>query len=418
MKHAHLISILASIILAIPHAAAAAELPKAGTLIKGSSSAVYYVTREQTRYAFPNAKTFATWYKDFSRVQRIDDATLAALPLNGSITYRPGSRLVKLVSDPKVYAVDQGGVLRWIPTESVARSLFGEYWSSLVDDVPVAFFAHYRTGDVASDQNSYNAEMVRASVSSPNDDIALRPSNPPPVRENKSSNIELPSEPRNTEDRTATSDQNPESPPPLKNIMPPNFGCTSNPRPVFTHDITPTNAIFRITPPGSSSHGVGTITTHSYIWTEGARVPIYAPIDLTFVSGSFSSDRAGDRPDYGLDFTISCEASMKLGHILEPVTKIREQFSSTPKIGDSRRNISDFTPASFQAGELIGYTTGTVQAKNWDFGVYNTSRDPGLTGDHAVCPYDLYPEPKRSEYRSRYGGGMLRDPSAPTTYCK
>ncbi len=109
-------------------------------------SAVYYCGRDGKRYGFPNAKIYATWYEDFSSVTVIAPEAMAALPLGGNVTYRPGSRLVKIQSDPKVYAVGRDGLLRHVPDEATAAALFGNSWSSLVDDIDVAFFSNYRFG--------------------------------------------------------------------------------------------------------------------------------------------------------------------------------------------------------------------------------------------------------------------------------
>jgi hypothetical protein len=109
-------------------------------------SAVYYCGRDGKRYGFPNAKIYATWYEDFSNVRVITNEEMAALPLGGNVTYRPGSRLVKIQSDPKTYAVGRDGLLRHVPDEATAIALFGSAWSGLVDDIDVAFFLNYRIG--------------------------------------------------------------------------------------------------------------------------------------------------------------------------------------------------------------------------------------------------------------------------------
>lgn len=119
-----------------------------GSLVKSkSSSAVYYCGANGKRYAFPHERVYFTWYTDFKNVKTITDAELASLPLGGNVTYRPGSRLVKLESIPNVYAVEKGGVLRWIQSPAVAAQLYGSNWSKKVDDLSDAFFTNYRLGD-------------------------------------------------------------------------------------------------------------------------------------------------------------------------------------------------------------------------------------------------------------------------------
>ncbi|KPJ84808.1 hypothetical protein AMJ57_05410, partial [Parcubacteria bacterium SG8_24] len=118
----------------------------AGTLVKGSLPAVYYVGADMKRYVFPNEKTYKTWYMDFSTVQTITDAELAAIPIGGNATYKPGVYMVKITTDPKVYAVASGGTLRWVTSESVANALYGANWNTMIHDVPDAFFVNYTIG--------------------------------------------------------------------------------------------------------------------------------------------------------------------------------------------------------------------------------------------------------------------------------
>ncbi len=120
----------------------------ANTLIKSMSLPdVYYCGADGKRYVFVNDKVFFSWYEDFASISSITDSQMAAIPLGGSVTYRPGKRMVKIQSDPRVYAVARGGVLRWIPTENEARNLFGDGWNKLIDDIPDSFFVNYRVGE-------------------------------------------------------------------------------------------------------------------------------------------------------------------------------------------------------------------------------------------------------------------------------
>jgi hypothetical protein len=112
-----------------------------------TSSSVYYCGANGKRYVFPNANTYSTWYKDFSTVKTITPEDMAAAPLGGNVTYRPGVKLVKINTDPKVYAVDRDGTLRWISSTAMAVKYYGTGWAKKVDDVPDAFFTNYKIGD-------------------------------------------------------------------------------------------------------------------------------------------------------------------------------------------------------------------------------------------------------------------------------
>lgn len=129
--------------MALPTAARAAT---AGDLIKASGPAVYYFAADGKRYVFPNEKTYFSWFVDFSGVRTISDTELASYLIGGNVTIRPGTRLVKIQTDPKVYAVTLGGVLHWIESEAVATSLYGANWAQRVVDVPDSFFVNYTIG--------------------------------------------------------------------------------------------------------------------------------------------------------------------------------------------------------------------------------------------------------------------------------
>lgn len=150
-------------LLAIPmFSAQAGNLDQKDVLIKGSTDAVYYYASDGKRYVFPNQKTYNSWFSNFDGIVQVTDEELASLSLGGNVRYRPGIKLVKIQSDPKVYAVDEGGILRWIKTAQAAVDLYGTNWSKNVDDISVAFFINYTVGaDIAS-----TADFVPETVSS------------------------------------------------------------------------------------------------------------------------------------------------------------------------------------------------------------------------------------------------------------
>lgn len=121
---------------------------KTDSLLKSAvSDTVYYCGHDGKRYAFPNRQIYFSWYKNFDTVITVSVEGLAQVPFGGVITYKPGVRLVKIQSVPKVYAVADGGTLRWIQSPEIAQSLFGNTWPTLVDDLPDGFFSSYHLGD-------------------------------------------------------------------------------------------------------------------------------------------------------------------------------------------------------------------------------------------------------------------------------
>jgi Big-like domain-containing protein len=144
-----------------------------GSLIQASSNSVYYYANDGKRYVFPNERVYSSWYDDFSAVQTITDEELAKMPIGGNVTYKPGSKMVKITTDPKVYAIDQNGTLRWIETETLAIDLYGSNWAGLIEDVADVFFTDYQVGDSIKNANEYNPQNLIDSLTSINLDKEL-----------------------------------------------------------------------------------------------------------------------------------------------------------------------------------------------------------------------------------------------------
>jgi hypothetical protein len=177
--------LIAFSLLLMPFAGIRAASMRTGDLIKASGPAVYYYRSDGKRLVFPNEKTYFSWYDDFSGVKTISDAELASLMIGGNVTYRPGKYLVKITTNPKVYAVDANGTLRWIETEAVARVLYGTAWASKVHDIPDTFFLNYREGSSIASASDYDASAVLAA------NLTIDPTAPAP--EQNSSNPGNPS---------------------------------------------------------------------------------------------------------------------------------------------------------------------------------------------------------------------------------
>ena len=142
-----------------------------------SDSAVYYLGIDGRRHAFTSVKVYNTWYADFFSVNTISAADLASIPLGVNVSYQPGTKMVKFTSDPKVYAVADGGQLRWIQSESVANALYGPSWNYQIDDIPDGFYADY----VISPSNpiiysgDFSPSATSAANNNPSDAMANNP---------------------------------------------------------------------------------------------------------------------------------------------------------------------------------------------------------------------------------------------------
>lgn len=163
----YIFAFLFFLFLALPSSAATIPLNslQSGDLIRGQTyNAVYYYGADGLRYVFPNDKTYFTWYSNFNTIKWLSDADLAKIQIGGNVTYKPGVKLLKINSDPKVYAVGIGGTLRQIGSEAVAKSLYGNDWNKKVDDLSDGFFANYKKGGLIelSSQFSVNSEQKEA----------------------------------------------------------------------------------------------------------------------------------------------------------------------------------------------------------------------------------------------------------------
>ncbi len=115
-------------------------------LIKGAGQAVYWY-KDGKRSAFPNLDTYRSYFgNDFSKVVRVPDTQLGTLTLGANVKMKAGAYLIKIQSDPKTYAVEPNGALRWIQTEAQAKALYGSAWAARVRDVDVSLFTDYMIG--------------------------------------------------------------------------------------------------------------------------------------------------------------------------------------------------------------------------------------------------------------------------------
>lgn len=118
--------------------------PESRIKAKGNDT-VYYCGSDGKRYVFPNRKTHDSWYGSFAGVAELELKDIQQIPLGGNVTYRPGSRMVKITTAPEVFAVAADGTLRYV-SEKAAKRLYGADWNTKIDDLPDAFFTNYVIG--------------------------------------------------------------------------------------------------------------------------------------------------------------------------------------------------------------------------------------------------------------------------------
>lgn len=146
-----------------------------GDLIRSvSNPAVYFMGDDGRRYVFTNDKNFFTWYDDFDDVITISDVDITKTQIGGNVTYRPGVKMLKIVSDPTVYAVSTGGVLHPIDSEAVATELYGSDWNTKIDDIADSFFPSYTIGSPLMEGTDYDPAEIMELVDSINVDKNLQ----------------------------------------------------------------------------------------------------------------------------------------------------------------------------------------------------------------------------------------------------
>lgn len=133
--------------------------------------AVYFLSEDGKRHAFPNERVYFTWFADFSRVVEVSSTFMASRTLGKNVTYHPGTRMVKFVTVPKVYVVERKGVLRPIASEQVASGLYGSTWNQQIDDVPDAFYGNYTFGEPVESISDFHRAEVQASTPTLNDNF-------------------------------------------------------------------------------------------------------------------------------------------------------------------------------------------------------------------------------------------------------
>jgi len=207
-------------------------------------------------------------------------------------------------------------------------------------------------------------------------------------------------------------------------------GCRTDPAPVFTHHYTDLDQIEFINPTiVTSGNWLKNRQYHKVVTdadNHAPEVPVYAPVDAvaTGVTYYLGQMRAWDGSvielgQYDLRFRVSCEVTFGFDH----VSRLAPPFASLAPAEPSRGTQDAEVPLSVavEAGQLLGWTSGTEPAHTWDFIVANTTisnefanqeryeRSGDLGGLlHASCPYDYFAPAMAEAYRAKLGNWQGR----------
>ncbi len=157
---------VAAFLPSIAHAAATVEL-EPGDMFhvpESGDTAVFLVTEDMKSRYFPNGETHRSWFAGFDGLNAVPLAQAGAYPLDldqPGVTFRHGSRLVKITTDPKVYAVGQNNMRHWITSGEIAEALYGPAWATLVRDVSPFHWANYSVGADITEAVPHDGQIIR-----------------------------------------------------------------------------------------------------------------------------------------------------------------------------------------------------------------------------------------------------------------
>jgi hypothetical protein len=139
-----------------------------GDVLRGEHyPTVYYIDANMLRRPFQDSQTYFTHYSSWTTVRTVTDATLSTLTMGKPMLPKSGVVLVKIVSDPRVYALETSldGLhevsLRWIPSETIAKALYGSTWADYVIDIPSTIYTHFGHGSDMSATDIVNRNIMQ-----------------------------------------------------------------------------------------------------------------------------------------------------------------------------------------------------------------------------------------------------------------
>ena len=137
----------------------------AGQFVRSYSfNSIYYIDEDLMRHPFWGPKSFFTYADSFNEISWVTDATLSTMTISTPMIPKAGVVLVKIQSDPKVYAIDEGNILRWVPDEDTALTLYGASWADYVIDLEPTIFSNFTVGDSMTVNSSVDRTIMKTRV--------------------------------------------------------------------------------------------------------------------------------------------------------------------------------------------------------------------------------------------------------------
>jgi hypothetical protein len=185
-------------------------------------------------------------------------------------------------------------------------------------------------------------------------------------------------------------------------------GCGANSAGLFTASPFKSSDISMITNGNETNDA-----RFAYVWVKApyAKIPLYAPADgvLTAIR-HLTSNKVFPSDDFQVQFnlTSTCNDYWRFNHFTDPRADIRAAYSYGDKCsscfddnGNPTARYEEYekpgTAIKVKAGELIGYTSGTPFAHDFDFAIQ--------ISDKTVCPMSVLAEPHKSTLLAMLGPG-------------
>ena len=199
----------------------------------------------------------------------------------------------------------------------------------------------------------------------------------------------------------------------------PSDGCTA--RPVFTRDVIALDHVQVVVPIGQQTAYGGVLSVRSYVHSRpelhGQRLPLYAPVDMTFFQAAYYMPPGappGYQAEYSLFFDAGCGIQVQLYHVKGVVGAVAAVAPREPVPSSAGQPV---TPTRIKAGEQIGWYEGEAgRSVAFDFRVQDAmhrnqfinqkrfENSPGADGElYAVCPYDFYAGAQRERWLAKLG---------------
>ncbi|MCK9361225.1 hypothetical protein M0Q28_03260 [Patescibacteria group bacterium] len=170
------IAMLGGAALLSPFVASAAEL-EPGQFVRATDGTVYWLSEDERRYVFPDGATLQSWLGGTpGMLKDATDGELEPFPVGGPMTMRPGTRLVKFVSDETVYAVTRGAALRAVAPE-YATAYYGAGWMQNVDVLSIALYPNYKVGMPIEKVSDFDRMTEVGFAATPETDLRMKREN-------------------------------------------------------------------------------------------------------------------------------------------------------------------------------------------------------------------------------------------------